>query len=144
MDSPAPPVPMPDPLGAFFWEAARVHRLEILRCNSCGNYIHLPRPVCSACLSFDVAPAEMSGRATLYSYTVTHKAFHPYFVDKVPYLVATVELIEQPGLMMLTNLVGIDHADVHIGMPLQVAFEPLGPDHTIPVFTAATAAGVAR
>jgi uncharacterized protein len=135
MDSPAPPVPMLDPLSRFFWDGARDNKLMIQRCDACGTYIHLPRPVCRKCLSFELSPAEVSGRATLYSYTVTHKVFHPYVADKVPYIVATVELVEQPGLMLLTSIVDLDEADVHIGMDLSVRFDPFGPDFTRPVFT---------
>jgi uncharacterized protein len=134
-----PPLPAADPATAYFWDGAREGKLMILRCNDCGTYIHLPRPICRGCQSFSLAPAEMSGRATLYSFTETFKAFHPYYVDKVPYILATVELAEQPGLMLLSNVVDVDHADVRIGMKLQVVFRPLGPDHAVPVFTAVNA-----
>ena len=87
-----PPLPIPDELTAFFWEGVRAHRLMILRCRNCGHFIHYPRPVCEKCLSEDLAPEQVSGRATLYSYTVTMKPWHPFWVDKVPYVLATVEL----------------------------------------------------
>jgi uncharacterized protein len=138
MPEPMPP-PLPDdPLTAFFWEAARNHELWIQRCQACGTYIHLPRPVCRSCQSFDLAGEKVSGQATLYSYTQTYKAFHPYFVDRVPYLVATVALVEQPGLHLLSNLVGIDEPDVRIGMQLHVTFEELADGYVVPVFQPAT------
>jgi uncharacterized OB-fold protein len=147
MDAPAPPVPARDPLCDFYWDGAREQRLMIQRCDACGTYIHLPRPICRNCLSFDLSPADVSGRGVLYSFTVTYKAFHPYFVDKVPYVLASVELVEQPGLLVLTNVVGpalaaIALTDVHIGMDLQVAFAPLGPEHMLPVFVPASPAVV--
>jgi uncharacterized protein len=111
----------------------------IQRCSACGTYIHLPRPVCRVCQSFELAPAEVSGRATLYSFTETHKAFHPYFVDKVPYLVGVVELAEQAGLRLLTNLVDVAEPDVRIGMDLHVRFEWLTPELAIPVFAPGSA-----
>ena len=139
MDSAPPPVPMADPLTQPFWDGTGEHRLLIQRCTACGTYIHLPRPVCRNCLSFDLDYAEVSGRGTLYSFTITHKVFHPYFADQAPYVLATIELDEQSGLMFLANIVDIDHSEVRIGMELHVGFEPLGPDHTIPVFRAKTA-----
>ena len=145
MNQPAPP-PLPDdPLTNFFWEGTRMGELRIQRCQSCGTYIHLPRPVCRRCQSMNLAGEKVSGRATLYSYTETFKAFHPFFVDRVPYLVATVELVEQPHLHLLSNLVGIAESDVRIGMELVVDFEALAPDIVIPVFRPAhaTAASVA-
>lgn len=139
MNQPAPP-PLPtDPLTAFFWEGARAGELRIQRCQSCGTYIHLPRPICRHCQSFDLAAEKVSGRATLYSFTETHRAFHPFFVDRVPYLLATVELVEQPHLHLLSNLVGIAEADVRFGMDLVVDFEELSPAITIPVFRPAMA-----
>jgi uncharacterized OB-fold protein len=138
MSTPLPP-PLPDdPLTNFFWEAARNRELHIQRCRACGTYIHMPRPVCRSCQSFDLGGEAVSGKATLYSYTQTFKAFHPFFVDRVPYLVATVTLPEQDGLQFMTNLVGIDEARidelVEIGMALEVDFEELADGYVIPVF----------
>jgi uncharacterized OB-fold protein len=90
--------------------------------------------VCRNCQSFGLAGERVSGEATLYSYTQTFKAFHPFFVDRVPYLVATVTLPEQEGLQFMTNLVGVDEADVRIGMALEVDFEELAEGYVIPVF----------
>ncbi len=136
-----PPIP-DDPLTSFFWDGARAGELRIQRCQACGTYIHLPRPVCRRCRSFDLAGEAVSGRATLYSFTETYKAFHPFFVSRVPYLLATVELVEQPHLHLVTNLVGIAEPDVQIGMDLTVEFERLSPEITIPVFRP-TAVGAA-
>jgi uncharacterized OB-fold protein len=140
MQQPAPPTPVSDPLSDFFWDGARQGRLLIQRCQRCGTYIHLPRPVCRSCRSFDLAPEEVSGRGTVYSFTETHKAFHPFFVDRVPYLLASVELEEQVGLRLLTNLVGVAEPDARIGMDVQVEFEWLSPEVAIPVFRPTAAA----
>jgi len=137
--SPPPPIP-DDPTTNFFWEAARHSELHVLRCRACGTYIHMPRPVCRWCGSFDLAPERVSGRATLYSWTRTFKAFHPYFVDKIPYVLATVTLAEQDGLQLQTNLVDVAEADVAIGMELEVDFRELTPGYVIPVFRPAVAA----
>jgi uncharacterized OB-fold protein len=134
MDQPLPPALPNDPLTAFFWEATRNGELHIQRCRSCGTYIHAPRPVCRNCQSFDLAGEKVSGKGVLYSFTQTFKAFHPFFVDRVPFLLATVTLAEQPGLQFLTNLVGIDEADARMGMDVEVDFETLAPDYVIPVF----------
>ena len=125
-----------DPLTTFFWEGARKHELHIQRCQSCGTYIHLPRPVCRNCQSFDLRGEKVSGLGTLYSYTETFKPFHPFFVDRSPYILATIALNEQPVLHLLSNLVDIQNADIKIGMPVQVTFEELDTNYVIPVFTA--------
>lgn len=135
----APPLPVPDPQCSFFWEGTRARELRILRCRDCGTYIHLPRPVCRRCRCFDLAPQRVSGQGTLYSFSITHKAFHPFFVDRVPFALAVVELVEQPALRILTNLVGVPHAGIRFGMRVEVDFEELSPELTIPVFRAAQA-----
>jgi uncharacterized protein len=140
LEAAAPPRFAPDPTTDFFFDSAKVGELRILRCQACGLYIHAPRPICKRCLSFDLAPERVSGKATLYSYTQTFKAFHPYFVDKVPYLVATVTLAEQEGLQLVTNLVEVDESDVHIGMALEVCFVDQG-GSPIPVFRPASSTG---
>lgn len=131
----SPPDIGQDPQTAFFWEGARAGELRIMRCQNCGYYIHLPRPVCRNCLSFDVAPEAVSGRGTLYSFTITHRAFHPFFADRLPYVVAVVELEEQRDLRFVTNLVGLDNRSPVFGEPVQVGFEELAPGYVIPVFS---------
>jgi hypothetical protein len=53
--------------------------------------------------------------------------------------VAIVELVEQPGLRMLTNVVGCDPERVAAGMAVTVEFEPLADDIWLPVFRPAAA-----
>lgn len=144
METLLPPLPPDDPLTSFFWEAARRHELQIQRCQSCGTYIHMPRPICRSCQSFDLTPERVSGRAKLYSWTQTFKPFHPYFVERVPYIIATVTLVEQEGLQLMTNLVGVDQTNVNaeapMGMDVEVDFQDLGNGYVIPVFKPAGAA----
>jgi uncharacterized protein len=140
--STAPPLIPADPLTSFFWDATRRGELHIQRCRACGTWIHLPRPVCRNCRSFDLGSEAVSGRATLYSFTETHKAFHPFFVDRAPYVVATVELIEQPHLHLLTNVVGASFDELEFGMELAVEFEALSDELVIPVFRPVTVAAV--
>jgi uncharacterized OB-fold protein len=131
---PAPPRPVPDELTKFFWEGAAAHELRILQCQGCGKYLHPPRPICRFCLSTDVAPARVSGRATLYTWTVAEQAFHPFFADKLPYAYAVVELEEQAGLRLITNVVGCSPYDLEAGMALEVTFREVAPDLTLPLF----------
>jgi uncharacterized OB-fold protein len=129
-----PPRPQPDQLTAPFWQGCREHRLLIQRCQACGHYIHWPRPVCRFCLSTDLSPEEVSGQATLYTYTLVLQPFHPYYADKVPYLLATVELVEQPKLMFFTRLTDCTEDDLKIGLPMTVTYEDAAADLTFPLF----------
>jgi uncharacterized OB-fold protein len=135
------PIPLPemavDGLSAPFWAAAKARRLDIQRCQDCGLFIHFPRPVCRRCGSFRLEYEPVSGNGSVYSFSETQKAFHPFFADRVPYLIATIELAEQADLRILSNLVGIAEPDVEFGMAVEVAFEDLSPELTIPVFVPA-------
>ncbi len=119
-DSPHKMLPLPDADSRFFWEAGRDGVLRILGCNSCDHLIQPPTPVCPKCLGRDVAPRDMSGRGKVWSFTVN---VHPWFPDmKLPYILASVELDEQPGLRLTTHVTDIDPREVRIGMPVEVYF----------------------
>ncbi len=56
------------------------------------------------------------------------------FADQVPYLLVDVELSAQPGLRMIGRLLG-EPADPHLDDPVQVVFEDVDDDISIPAFT---------
>ncbi|MGD9798341.1 MAG: Zn-ribbon domain-containing OB-fold protein [Acidimicrobiia bacterium] len=130
-----PPLPQADDLTAFYWAGANEHRLLILRCNACGSYIHEPRAWCRFCLSTDLAPAEVSGRGRLDTFTIPMQPSHPYFMARVPYNLAIVELVEQPGLKLVSSVVDCEEQDLRVGMPLRVVFRAVADDVTLPYFT---------
>ena len=130
----SPPLPRPDATSRFFWDALAQKELHIQRCNSCGRYIHYPKPVCRHCLSTDLAGARVSGRGTVCSWTLAVQAFHPFWTSRVPFLIATVELEEEKGLMFASQLIDCDESDLRIGLPVEVVFESLTPELTVPFF----------
>jgi uncharacterized OB-fold protein len=121
------PVPAPDDVSGFFWEAAAEHRLVLQRCQSCRKLQYPPEICCVHCQSDGFDLAELTGTGVLYSYAVVDRALHAGFIDKIPYVVAFVELDDQPGLRILTNLVDVPPgADLSCGMPVEVTFEERG------------------
>ena len=131
------PLPLPDPDTAFFWEATKQHRLDILRCNDCGTYIHLPKPGCRACGGVNLSPRTVSGRGVVHSYTITHQPL-PGFES--PFAVVLVELEEQKGVRLATNLVDVAPDEIEIGMPVEVVFTDFD-GATLPLFRRAGDAG---
>ncbi|MCW2548820.1 MAG: hypothetical protein JWN96_3280 [Mycobacterium sp.] len=107
-------------MSAGFWEAAERRQLVVQRCE-CGQFRHYPQPMCPTCLSMTWSWAPVSGRGAVYSFTVTHRAFHAAWRHRLPYAVATIELEE--GVRMLTDLPDDDTDDVHIGAPVEVFFD---------------------
>ena len=112
--------PVLDDENRFFWTSGEDGRLRFLRCQSCGYYLHPPLPRCPSCGSRSVEPEAVSGRGVVWSYTVNH---HSWDGGTEPYAIGLVELAEQPGLRLTTNIVGIDPDDVRIGLPVEVVFE---------------------
>src|SRR5262245_7733243 len=119
-------VPAIAPATAFFW-GSDDGRLRMLRCATCGRFTHPPGPVCRHCLSPEVAPQELSGRGEVYTFTVNHQAWSERLL--APYTIAIVELAEEPGLRLLTNIVDCPPDEVRIGMPVEVVFEDCGEVH---------------
>lgn len=104
-----------------FWTGGERGELRFLRCAACRHWIHPPQPICPACLGRDLAAEAASGRARVATYTVNHQRWIPGF--EPPYVVAIVELPEQAGLRLTTNLVNVEPDAVEIGMPVRVVFE---------------------
>ncbi len=129
----AKPAIVPTAANRFFWEGAARNRLLVQRCGACEHFSHPAPDRCPACLSPDLTPTAMSGRGTIFSFTIIRRAFHPGFAADIPYVVALVELAEQAGLHLVTNIVGGTAADLRIGMDVAVEFEPYG-DFARPVF----------
>ena len=77
--------------------------------------------MCPKCLSRELAPEPVSGRATVHAYTVNHQAWIPGFDP--PYVVAIVTIVEQDDVRLTTNIVNCEPDDVVIGMPVRVTFE---------------------
>jgi uncharacterized OB-fold protein len=136
----SPPVPAPSDLTCFYWDAVAHHRLELLRCQSCGHYVHYPRRICNRCRSTDLAPEPVSGRGTLYSWCEVMQASHPYFAGNLPYLIGVVDVEEEPGVRIPTGLVDCTAADLRCGMPMEVVFRDVTPTLTLPYFRPATSA----
>jgi uncharacterized OB-fold protein len=113
-------LPVADLETAAYWDAARERRLLIKECHACGRAFFYPRNHCPRCWSTDTAWREASGRGTVYTFTVVYQNDLPPFRDRIPYVVAIVELDE--GVRMTANIEGITPEDVRCGMPVQVAF----------------------
>ncbi|MGQ0825049.1 MAG: Zn-ribbon domain-containing OB-fold protein [Actinomycetota bacterium] len=118
-----------------FWTGGAVGELRLWRCDDCGWYIHPPQPLCPRCRSKRMHAVAVSGRAVLASYSINHQPWMPG--PELPFVVAIVEVIEQPSLRLTTNLVNCPLDDIRIEMPVRVTFEhhpdPEG-DVYIPLF----------
>jgi len=126
------PLPEITPVMRPFWEAARRHELVVQRCAACGTFRFPARDLCSRCLSREAEWALVSGRGAIFSWAVMHQVYHPGFADEVPYAVVVVELEE--GARLVSNLVGCPVGAIAAGLPVEVLFEDVTPEVTLPKF----------
>ncbi|HZP42110.1 MAG TPA: Zn-ribbon domain-containing OB-fold protein [Candidatus Binatia bacterium] len=126
------PLPQVTPEMAPFWAAARRHELVVQRCRGCGAHRFPARDLCSRCLSRDAEWTRVSGKGTVFTWAVMHQVYHPGFAGEVPYAVVVIELDE--GARLVSNLVDCPVDTVTAGMPVEVVFEDVTPDVTLPKF----------
>jgi uncharacterized protein len=126
------PLPKVNADTKFYWEGCARHELRFQRCTSCGHVVWPPSLICPECLSGDMEGIISKGCGTVYTYAVYHVAYHPGFVNDIPYVVAIVELDEGPHL--LTNIVGCAPAEVTCGLEVDVAWDDVTPEVSLPRF----------
>jgi uncharacterized OB-fold protein len=126
-------LPALDADNQFFWTSGKDGVLRFLRCPDCDCLVHPPVPFCARC-GGTTEPAAVSGRATVYSYTVNHQAWDG---TTEPYVIGLVAIDEQPDVRLTTNIVDCDPGDVRIGMPVQVVFADHDPIY-LPLFRPVT------
>jgi uncharacterized OB-fold protein len=140
MDAPGRPLPLPDDDSALYWAAAARGELAMQRCAACRAFRFPPRAGCARCGSDRSEWVPVSGQGTVASFVVVHPPVLPAFAECVPFAIVLVELAEDPQLRVVGNLSDVAPADVRIGMPVAVAFEPLEEDVVLPQWRPATGA----
>ncbi len=126
------PLPQPSEEAVPFWEALRAGELRLQKCAQCGEVSHPPRTMCAACRSFDFEWIAASGRGQVYSYIVTRQPIHPALVDYTPFATVQIELDEGP--IMTSNIIDVPPDEIEIGLPVQVVFQRIDDDVTLPYF----------
>ena len=143
MTAPLEGLPLPDlellpDYEQGFWEGSRNGELRIQQCSDCNLFRHLPMPMCPGCSSLDYQWSKVSGRGFVYSYVIARHPVHPAIAEKeqVPYNICMIELEEQEGLRLCSNVLNVAPEDIHIGMPVLATFIPAAdnPEIVLPVF----------
>lgn len=109
-----------------FWQGCRDGQILLKRCRICDRHHFYPRRMCPFCGSKDVEWVSSSGRGTIYSYTVMHRAPDEYFKSIAPYIAVVVELEEH--VRLCSWIVGVDPDEVRIGLPIRATFVEVSPD----------------
>ncbi len=116
-----------------FWEACRNEELVFPRCKNCGSWQWYPTLICPDCEG-EFEWAKVSPKGKLFSWTVVHKAFFPEFKEKVPFIVACIDIDDAPGVRFIANVVGCKPEDLRIGMDMDVVFDHINDQVCKPQF----------
>jgi uncharacterized OB-fold protein len=88
--------------------------------------------MCTSCHSLQWEWAPTKGKGKVYCWTTVHQALDPAFAEAVPYAAVVVELEEGPRLT--TWVTGISPDELRIGMPVELWFDKVSADVTLPKF----------
>jgi len=127
-----------DPHTEPFWQAATEDRLAAPQCGNCGAFRLPPTPFCPNCQSTAVNWVTLSGRASVFSFSIV-RGFPG--IPELTLVAAVLDLPDAPGARLVSNVVDVDPADVHIGMEVDAFFSPIADGWKIPLFRPATGAG---
>lgn len=131
------PPPMVDHYTLPWWQGAAAHQLLVQRCDDCRHTQLPPAPVCSECTSEKLSLQQISGNGTLYSYTTVHR---PVAMEQaLPFVIAVIELDmtgsgSENGVRLMSNIVDCDPDTLEIGMPVQVVWETMSEEVSVPRF----------
>jgi uncharacterized OB-fold protein len=80
----------------------------------------------------EAAWTKLSGKGKVFSYIVFRIPYHESYKDDIPYTVAIIHLDEGPR--MESNLIVQDPEDIRIDMPVEVFFDDVTDDVSLPKF----------
>ncbi|RMD81569.1 MAG: Zn-ribbon domain-containing OB-fold protein [Candidatus Dadabacteria bacterium] len=126
------PLPLLEGTTKEFYEHCKQRRLSFQRCTDCGAWRHVPRPMCAKCGSWQWEWAPSSGRGKVFTWTVVRRPMHPAFANDTPYAPVVVELEE--GVRMVSWIVDCPPEEIRMGMPVEVVYEDVTPEVTLPMF----------
>ncbi|MBI4202170.1 MAG: OB-fold domain-containing protein [Chloroflexi bacterium] len=128
------PVPLPQQESDYYWQKCKQHELWLRFCNHCSEAYFYPRDICPNCFSRQTTWVKASGKGELYTFAIVHQIPRPNYQGPLPYIIAMVKLVEGPT--MPTSIVGVepDPQYIKIGMPVEVTFEDITENISLPKF----------
>lgn len=134
MEEKSRPLPIPTSVTQAFWDGVNAEAMRVPRCRDCGAVHFYPHAVCVNCLSPNLESIPVSGRGTVYTYTVIRSP-QPAFRGLEPYVVANVELEE--GVRLMANVLTDDVEAVGIGTKVRIVYQEIAPGQKLPQFAPA-------
>lgn len=126
------PIPASSELSAPFWASGLTGTLRLQQCDACAQIRFPLDPICPRCLAPEFQWTALSGRGKVQSFIRFQRAYDVTWEDRVPYVVALIELDEGP--VLISNVVGEGALDVKVDDVVEVVFELVSPDAALPQF----------
>ena len=126
------PLPVIDEENKPFWDYCKQHELRNQKCLQCGELFYPPSTICPYCLHLESEWVKLSGKGLVYSFIIVRRPSHPAYAKDIPYTVAIIELEE--GIRMISNVIGCEPEEVRVDMPVEVVFEDINEEITLPKF----------
>ena len=124
--------PFANPLTKPFWDGTRGHKFMMQQCTKCKRFQWLPVPLCQTC-NGNLEWHELSGKGSVYTYTIVNRIVrNVQFADKIPYIVAMIELDEGPRF--IAPIQTSDLKKVTVGTRVEVTFEDVDAEVSLPRF----------
>jgi uncharacterized protein len=126
------PLPRRRGMAGEFYDYCKKHELRFQHCTNCGTWRHVPRDMCAKCGSFVWEWAKSSGKGKLFSWTTAMQPMLPQFADLVPYSPVVIEMDE--GVRLVSWLTNVPPEELRLGLPVEVVFDDVTPEVTLPKF----------
>ncbi len=115
-----------------FWDYTKQHEFRVQKCLKCGELFYPPSPMCPHCQHLESEWVKLSGKGKVYSFVIVRRANHPGFAKDAPYVVAIIQMAE--GTRFTSNITGCKPEEVYIEMPVEVVFEDVTKEISLPKF----------
>jgi uncharacterized OB-fold protein len=114
-----------------FWSALEQGAMVLQRCGQCRSFRYPIAPVCPRCSGAGFAWEAASGRGAIFSRVVYRRNYLPEFEPLIPYVVASVQLVEGPRMF---GLIRDRHEPPDIGAPVYLEIERWPDGRCVPAF----------
>lgn len=126
------PLPLITRTSRIFYDGCKEGKLLYQRCQDCREVIFFPKELCPNCMGRNLEWVASKGKGKIYSYTIAYASAPPEFAADQPYVLAIIELDE--GFRMMSNIIQCDFNTLDSDMPVEVVFDPVTPEFTLPKF----------
>ena len=123
------------PVAVPFWKSCQEENIKFQYCPKCQAWQWYPLFECAEC-GGEFEWRDVTGKATLFSWTTVYKAFLPGFENKIPLIVAVADVEGAPGVRLISNIINAKPEELKVGMELKIVYEHVDEEHTMPRFEA--------